>query len=112
MNYGYRLAELRTDKKLSQKELGEIFGISQSYIGQMESGDRKIPSDKAVEMAEYFDVSTDYLLGRAVRNSSESDLKSLLRDGSMTYGGKEISEKNLKVIAGVVRSFLDEMDER
>lgn len=110
MEFGARLAYLRNEKNLSQSEMAKIFGVSQSTIGMWESDKRKIHNDKLVEVAKFFNVSTDYLLGHKTPEDKELDLKQLLTSGSMTYGGEEISERNLKVLTRVVQSFLDEKD--
>lgn len=66
MQFGDRLKELRLSKKLTQKELGDIFNISDRVIGYYESNNR-FPKDQdtLVNIAEYFNVSVDYLLGKS-----------------------------------------------
>ena len=60
---GERLKELRKEKKVKQKELAAILGIQESAISLYETN-RNTPNDKTkVEIAKYFDVSLDYLLG-------------------------------------------------
>lgn len=108
MGFGARLSYLRNEKNLSQSEMAKVFGVSQSTVGMWESEKRKIHNDKLVEIANYFEVSTDYLLGHKAPDHEEIDLKHLLMSGSMTYGGENISEKNLIVLARIVQSFLSE----
>ena len=60
-----RLKELRTDKKLSQDQLAKATGLSQSSIAYWESG-KRIPSAQAILiLANFFNVTTDYLLGKS-----------------------------------------------
>ena len=59
-----RLKELRKQNKLSQRALGEIIGLSERGIQNYELGANKPTSDVLSKMADYFDVSVDYLLGR------------------------------------------------
>lgn len=61
--FGERLRELRLQAGLQQKELGEQVGFSNNAIGMMERGHRGTSFEKLVQLAEYFHVSTDYLLG-------------------------------------------------
>ena len=61
--FGERLRELRQKAGLQQKELGEQVGFSNNAIGMMERGHRGTTIEKLVLLAEYFHVSTDYLLG-------------------------------------------------
>ena len=63
IQFGKRLYELRTSRSLKQKQLGEIVGLSHKAISTMESGTRYTTIEKLVQLADYFDVSTDYLLG-------------------------------------------------
>lgn len=63
-SFSARLQELREARHVDRKTLGELCGRSKNVIGQYESGE-KLPSLKTViALADYFDVSVDYLLGR------------------------------------------------
>lgn len=57
------MRELRMKAGLQQKELGEKVGLSNNGIGMMERGHRGTTIEKLVVLAEFFHVSTDYLLG-------------------------------------------------
>lgn len=65
MKYNNRLKELREEKDMNQAELGQVFSLSQIAISQYERQTRNIPNDLIIEIAKYFDVSTDYLLGNS-----------------------------------------------
>lgn len=59
-----KLKELREEKNLSQYEFAKVFGVAQSTVGGWESGAR-IPRLPMIEkIAAFFNVSTDYLLGK------------------------------------------------
>lgn len=58
-----RLKELRQEKKLSQKEIADFLGVNEKTISRWENGENTIKSDKAQKLADYFGVSTGYLLG-------------------------------------------------
>jgi transcriptional regulator with XRE-family HTH domain len=59
-----KLKALRSKKKVSQEAVAEYLEISKSAYGYYESG-RNMPSvEVLLKLAKYFDVSTDYLLGR------------------------------------------------
>ena len=72
-----RACGLRKAAGLSQKELGDVLGLSQNAISTIESGSRSTTIEKLVLLAEFFHVSTDYLLGitddPAWRGSSEQE---------------------------------------
>lgn len=60
----FRLSELRKSKKLTQSDVAFKLGVSRQAYANYEKGSRE-PDFKTLErMAEYFNVSTDYLLGR------------------------------------------------
>jgi len=74
-----RLKELRTMKGLSQVALAEALGVSKSIIGAYETGDRKPSYEILEELADFFNVSMDYLTGK--------------EDRSMYYLDPEVAEK-------------------
>jgi len=61
--FGDILSELREDRGLTQKQLAELFHVSTSAISALETGYRNPSSEMLVNIAVYFDVTTDYLLG-------------------------------------------------
>lgn len=63
MEYYNRIKELREEKELNQTQLGNIFNLNQKTISQYERKERQIPNDLIIELAKFFGVSTDYLLG-------------------------------------------------
>ena len=62
--FGELLLELRKDHNLSQSELGKIIFVSGGTISNYENGVHLPEIVKLISLAEYFRVSTDYLLGR------------------------------------------------
>ncbi|MGN0777410.1 MAG: helix-turn-helix domain-containing protein [Candidatus Ventricola sp.] len=58
-----RLRDLREDRDLTQKALAEHLHISQNTYSQYETGQRQIPIDVLIRLADYFGTSIDYLLG-------------------------------------------------
>ena len=63
-NLSVRLYELRITKKISQKELAEAVGVSYFTIGKIELAQRAASIELLYALADYFDVSLDYLVGR------------------------------------------------
>ncbi|MDW0050392.1 helix-turn-helix transcriptional regulator [Clostridioides difficile] len=70
--FGERLKKLRIKFGLKQHELAEILNVSQSTIGMYENDQRTPPAESIVKLAEYFNVTTDYLLGHTKTNYSVS----------------------------------------
>lgn len=63
MLFSHRLKHLRQKYKLTQKELADILGMKSTAICNYESKRNEPSFDKLIALAEYFDVSCDYLLG-------------------------------------------------
>lgn len=61
--FAERVQQLRVERGLKQKELGEAIGLSQKAISTIESATRSTTIEKLILLAKFFDVSTDYLLG-------------------------------------------------
>lgn len=61
-----RLKELRMKKKITQEDLGDHLGFRDSTISQYESGKRTPDNETLVKIAQYFETTTDYLLGHVV----------------------------------------------
>lgn len=59
-----RIKELRLEKKLTQPQLAEIIGVSKGMISFWENGVCEPTASNLVKLANYFDVTTDYLLGQ------------------------------------------------
>lgn len=62
-----RLRDLREDKDLKQRELSSYLNISQTTYSRYESGELDIPSAALIKLADFYDVSVDYILGRTDR---------------------------------------------
>ena len=58
-----RIRDLREDRDLTQKEMAKILNCSQQVYSNYELGQRDIPTDVLIQLAFFFDVSTDYILG-------------------------------------------------
>lgn len=59
-----RIRDLREDRDLTQVKMGEILSCSQRVYSNYERGDIDIPTEILIRLADYYDVSVDYLLGR------------------------------------------------
>lgn len=59
-----RIRDLREDADLTQKDVADILHCDQSLYSKYERGERPLPLDLAVCLAEYYHVSLDYLVGR------------------------------------------------
>ena len=62
--YSDILKELRRDRHITQQQMGELLGISQSSYSDYENGLRNMPLTMLDFLADVLDTSTDYILGR------------------------------------------------
>ncbi|SFE89320.1 helix-turn-helix domain-containing protein [Peptostreptococcus sp. D1] len=62
--FGMRLKELRENMNLTQTELASKFNVTPPSISQYEKDVRSPDYELLIKIADFFDVSTDYLLGR------------------------------------------------
>ena len=60
----HRIQDLRNDSDLSQKQISEILHISQRSYSHYETGSRGIPIEMLIRLADYYNTSIDYLVGR------------------------------------------------
>lgn len=75
MAFGNRLKNLREERGLSQVELAKILNIANSTLSLYESGSREPNFEILKKIANYFNVSTDYILGRNEVMSSQIENK-------------------------------------
>ena len=59
-----RIRDLREDRDMTQKQMGEILSCSQRVYSNYERGDIDIPTTTLIKLADFYNVSVDYLLGR------------------------------------------------
>ena len=65
MMMNLRIRDLREDADLTQRQIAEILLCDQSLYSKYERGERVLPLDLAVKLADYYQVSLDYLVGRS-----------------------------------------------
>lgn len=105
-----RLKALRTDKGLSQKEMAEYLGISQPAYANYERQAREADYETLKKLADYFNVTTDYLLGREDKTTLttkdkkeiteilESTRQQLLSQEGLMFDGEPASEEDVQKI--------------
>lgn len=67
MEYQKRIRDLREDHDKTQTEIAEVLGTSQTMYARYERGASELPIRHLIRLAEYYNVTTDYLLGRTER---------------------------------------------
>ena len=66
-----RIRDLREDADLRQQDMAEYLQCTQVCYSYYESGKRDIPTDVLIRIAQYYNVSVDYLLGLTDRRETE-----------------------------------------
>lgn len=82
MSFSTRLKELRNSRNLTQKTVAEAVGMAPMAYQRYEYGTREPAFQQLIALADYFDVSLDYLLGR----TDEPSLSSNVIGGDVTGG--------------------------
>ena len=59
-----RIRDLREDKDLKQRQIADYLNCSQQVYSNYELGQRDIPTDVLIKLANFYNVSIDYLLGQ------------------------------------------------
>lgn len=90
--------------KHSELASKDVLNVSRQSIGQYCNGASFPPADKIVILAQFFNVSTDYLLGLTDVKSTDADLKSICE-----YTG--LSEESIKMLSGECDYFLSYLQE-
>ena len=70
MRFARILKDLREDRDITRKDLATALNISVSTLGMYEQGRREPNIDMLIKMADYFDVSIDFLVGRSFKNEN------------------------------------------
>lgn len=66
-----RIKMLREEKGLNQIELGKVINVSGQALGMYENEKRDLSTENVIKLAEFFNVSTDYLLGKSDKRNSD-----------------------------------------
>lgn len=84
MTIGKRIAILRKQKKISQTDLAKALNVAPSTIGMWETDQRALKDESLKQLADFFDVSTDYLLGRTDDKEKSPTLVAAHLDDDLT----------------------------
>ena len=110
--FGERLKNLRLKKSLTQEELGLIFDPpkSQSTLGTWERGTRQCSFEDLVKLANYFNVTTDYLLGitdefttiDTFKEENPKELRDFLSKNKVLFNGSELNEEEKRRMVDIL----------
>lgn len=105
---GQIVRNLRKQKRISQTELAKILHVSQQTITAWETGKAEPSSSAVSNLADYFNVTTDYLLGRPEKQTeSRQQTISEAIETAMANDGKELDQHDKDVIKSLIEAYLD-----
>ncbi|KLR75305.1 XRE family transcriptional regulator [Geobacillus sp. T6] len=94
MTFGKRLRFLRKKMNMTQKDLADRFSLGESTIGMYERDEREPSFEFVRQLADFFNVTTDYLLGRTDHPNppEQDDIPEELKDPELGLFFKELAE--------------------
>lgn len=106
-----RLKELRKQKKLRQQDVADAINCSQAVYSRYENGEREPSKIVLNSLADFYNVSVDYILGRDqdvdVHPSSDNDVEIRF----LARGGEHLSPERRKKVEALLASLMDLDDE-
>lgn len=105
MTLGNKISTLRKGMSMTQPMLAEKMNVSQSTVTSWENDRRNVGNDDLVKLADLFNVSTDYLLGKTTIKEPLKTKQAEITDDQviMTFEGKPIPEEDLDLIKRLLR---------
>lgn len=107
-----RIKDLADKHRISLNDLEDKLGISRNSLYGIKKANPK--SDRLQEIADYFNVSTDYLLGRTdnpviAGNShvNEPDDIDKIIDHAMLFDGKPLTDEDRRAIRGIISGYMN-----
>ena len=100
--FSERFKELRQSRKLSQQELAYYLGISKSSVNMYERGEREPGLETIENIADFFNVDMDYLLGKSlVANKSLNSNNISPADKYSSYGVMPIKKQKIRLLGEI-----------
>lgn len=116
---GKRIKLLRTEKDVTQKELADFLGLTPKMISFYEKGERFPPHDIISKLSDYFNVTTDYLLGKTDKKNTTDEIEEekdiekvideLLQQDGLMLCGEAVDEEALILLRNSIRTTLEIM---
>ena len=67
----YRIRELREDNDLTQKEVAKLLNTTQQHYSRIENETTEITADRVIKLADFYKVSTDYVLKHSEKKANK-----------------------------------------
>ena len=95
MEFRDRLIKLRKELNLTQEELAQKIGYTRTAISAWEIGRNEPSNTDTIKLAEYFGVSTDYILGKSNNRNSDIPVSKIPILGTVKAGYDWLAEENI-----------------
>lgn len=104
-----RIVDLREQQNMSQVALANQMNLDKSSMSKIENGTRKVSSDELKQLADIFDVSTDYLLGHKQSSSPKHiDVEDIVDQQAMlTSRNHALSDEDRNAIRSLLTTYLN-----
>lgn len=113
-----RLKELRTMKNLKQSEVAILLDVAKSTYTSYEIGARKISAEAILVLADFYNVSTDYIYGRTKIKATQAEvdmaaeiesqtLEELIQNYNSSLGDYAMSTEDQKTLIKVYRAMIE-----
>lgn len=105
MSLYQRIRNLREDHDKTQTDLANYLGTTAQYYGKYEKGERELPFSRAIQLADYYHVSLDYMAGRTSYKNPLSIKPINEEELLLVQKYRALSERN----KGKLELFLDQL---
>lgn len=105
---GQTIRGLRKQRKISQTELAKILHVSQQTVTAWETGKAEPSSSAISSLADYFNVTTDYLLGRPEKKDDDNvDYVALDKalDNARSFDGEPMDDHDREILRGILKGY-------
>ncbi|MCZ0892012.1 helix-turn-helix transcriptional regulator [Ligilactobacillus saerimneri] len=105
---GQKIRDLRKQRKMSQTELANILHVSQQTVTAWETGKAEPASSAVANLADYFNVTTDYLLGRPEEKKDDGIDHTALEkaiDEARSFDGKPMSDHDREIVRNILKGY-------
>ena len=105
---GQTIRDLRKQRKMSQTELAKILHVSQQTVTAWETGKAEPSSSAISSLADYFNVTTDYLLGRPEKKDDDNvDYVALDKalDNARSFDGEPMDDRDREILRGILKGY-------
>lgn len=101
-----RIKQLRNENQINQDVLAKLLGLEIAGISKLETGRVPLKDEYIIKLANYFNVSTDYLLGKSnERNPKQSDIPEIRQ---IERGAKNMTQKDREKMVNMVMAAFEE----